>query len=411
MHDLKRSKRKKMYTKQMSEITNVAPQEATAGIDELDRGYKNKNNNCEQCGNQSVEQICNKPKCGCGNQSVEQICNKPKSACGNQDKNHHPKHDNDEYECVCQCKKTCKPDCDPCEVEYDNCVSNPCGSECCDAIRPTYSTKNACPVAIEAQRIYDAVQFQIFTDAMNLNGEPIYYDYDVVEVSGNIPTTGAVKITIDEVCINYSSLVIDPGVPTVEDFEIEELDDVSPCDAIFEYGVCPEINATCCERHKGQCVSYKERGLTIIANDLVLELRGHCGCTKIVAYAYPATQQGGVLTRVDAVQFNYNTLAARICCPSGERAFTLRQSYKTSLTVDCISKAYIYAEDCVGCDCGNDSFQLTIPSGIDLICCVEEIVSVLINDLLVVLGVSQGIDPRVVDTFANVCSFPSCGDN
>ena len=33
----------------------------------------------------------------------------------------------------------------------------------------------------------------------------------------------------------------------------------------------------------------------------------------------------------------------------------------------------------------------------------------LINDQIVVLGISQGITPRVVDTFANVCSFPSCG--
>lgn len=392
MNDLKRSKRK-MYNKQMSNTKNTCEQEATVEIDELDRGCKNKNNTNNTNNN-----------CGCnntGNQSVTQ------------GKNCHPKHEHEicECECVCECKKPVKPDCEPCEVESDTCVENPCANDqCCNGISPTYSTRNASPVAIEVDRIYDAVQFQIFTDATGPDGEPLYFDYDVVEVDGPIPTTGAVNVVIDEVCMNYSSLEVVPGIPTVEDFVVEPIDDDAPCDTIFEYTVCPERNRTCCEQNMGQSVSYKEKGLTVIANDLVLELKGHCGCTKIVAFAYPAVKKmGGQLCRVDSVEFRYNTLAARICCPSDGRSFKLRQDYQTALTVDCISKANLSAQDCCGCDC--DCFELNIPSGIDLICCVEETVSVLINDQLVVLGVSEGINPRVVDTFANVCNFPSCGLN
>ena len=84
---------------------------------------------------------------------------------------------------------------------------------------------------------------------------------------------------------------------------------------------------------------------------------------------------------------------------------------QTILFPGCIYEAGLWTEDlqdCCGCDC-DDCFELSIPSGIDLICCIEETVSVLINDQIVVLGISQGITPRVVDTFANVCSFPSCG--
>lgn len=394
MHDLKRNKRK-MYNKQISDTKNACNQETTVEIDELERGCKNNNT----CGNTNNT---------CGNTTVTQPAN--------QGKHCHPKHDHETYdcECVCECKKPVKPDCEPCEpceAEADTCVVNPCTEECCNGLSPTYSTRNAAPVAIEAERIYDAVQFQIFTDATGPNGETLYFDYDVVEVDGSVPSTGLANVIIDEVCMNYSSLEVVSGVPTVEDFEVTEIEDNSPCDTVFEYVVCPERNATCCAQNLGQTLSYKERGLTIIVNDLVLELRGHCGCTKIIAYAYPAVKRmGGPLSRVDSVEFRYNTLAARICCPSSGRSFKLRQDYRTSLTVDCISKAYICVQDCCGCDC-DDYFELNIPSGIDLICCVEETVSVLVSDQLVVLGVSGGVNPRVVDTFANVCNFPDCGSN
>lgn len=392
MNDLKRSKRK-MYNKQMSNVQNTPEQESTVEVDELDRGFKCKNN------------INNNP-----------CCNPAANQQANQAKHCHPKHDHDhehetcEYECVC--KKTDKPDCEPCEAEADTCVPNPCaGDQCCNGLCPTYSTKNACPVAIEAERIYDSVQFQIFTDAEGPNGETLYFDYDVVEVDGSVPAIGLANVIIDEVCMNYSSLEVVPGEPTVEEYDPVLIEDNAPCDTVFEYAVCPDRNNTCCKQNKGQSLSYKERGLTIIANDLVLELRGHCGCTKVVAYAYPSIRKmGGQLCRVDSVEFRYNTLAARICCPSSGKSFKLRQGYRTSLTVDCISKAYISVQECCGCDC-DDCFELSIPSGIDLICCVEETVSVLISDQLIVLGVSQGVTPRVVDTFANVCNFPSCNNN
>ena len=399
MHDLKRSK-KKMYKKQMPAMINSYNEESTVEIEDLERGCKNKtninnsNNACNCAGNQSTNQNNN---------------NNQKHDCHHDHHDHHEHHDYDEFECVCECKKS-NNHCEPCEAESDTCVANPCaGDQCCNGITPTYSSKNASPVAIEAQRIYDAIKFQMFTDATGPNGETLYFDYDVVEIEGRIPVTGLANVTVDEVCMNYSSIEVVPGIPSIEDLQVMEVEDNAPCDTVFEYAVCPEKNATCCARNRGQSVSYKERGLTVIVNNLVLELRCHCGCTKIRAFAYPAVQQmGGQLCRVDSVEFRYNTLAARMCIPSNGRSLTLRQDYQTSLTVDCISKAYISAQDCCGCDC-DDCFELTIPSGIDLICCIEETVSILISDQVVVLAVSQGINPRVVDTFANVCSFPSCG--
>lgn len=384
MNDLKRSKRK-IYNKQMSAMKNTCEQEATVEIDEMERGCKCKNNTSS-------------------NPTAAQPTSQVKSC--------HPKHDHETYECVCECKKPAQQDCEPCQVESDTCVANPCsGDQCCNGLNPTYTTKNAHPVAIEADRIYDAVKFQIFTDATAPGGETLYFDYDVVEVDGPVPAAGLANVTIDEVCMNYSSLVVNPGEPTVEDYTPEQIEDNAPCSTTFEYVVCPERNTACCAQNKGQSLSYKERGLTVTANDLVLELRGHCGCTKVVAYAYPAVKRmGGRLERVPDVEFKYNTLAARICAPSSGRPFKLRQDYKTNLTVDCISKAYISVQDCCGCDC-DDCFELNIPSGIDLICCVEEVVSVLVSDQVVVLAISQGVTPRSVDTFANVCNFPSCGSN
>lgn len=398
MNDLKRSKRK-MYNKQMSAMKNTCEQEATVEIDELDRGCKNKNNtNNNNCCNPEQTQPINQGK-NCHPKHEHETC--------------HPKHEHEicECECVCESKKpSCEP-CEPCQVESDTCVANSCAEDqCCDGLRPSFSTKNASPVAIEADRIFDAVQFQIFTDATGPDGEPLFFDLEVVEVNGSVPATGLANVIIDEVCMNYSSLEVVPGIPAVEDLEVTEIEDNAPCDTSFEYAVCPERNRTCCAQNRGQSLSYKEKGLTVIANDLVLELRGHCGCTKIVALAFPAVKKmGRQLCRVDSVEFKFNTLAARICCPSSGKAFKLRQDYQTALTVDCISKAYISADDCCGCDC--DCFELTIPSGIDLICCVEETVSVLVSDQLVVLGVFGGVTPRVVDTFANVCNFPSCGSN
>ena len=395
MNDLKRSK-KKMYKKQMPAIDsyNCNYEEPIVEMEE-ERGCQNNNHNNGNCG-------CEETSC------VNEV-----KGCSQKHDHGHDHHEHQE----CGCKKSQKPQhnhCEPCEAEADFVVENPCaGEECCNGIRPTYSNRNAGPVALEVERVYDAIQFQIFTDATGPNGQPLYFDYDVVEIDGNVPTAGLANVVIDEVIMNYSCLEIVPGIPTIEDFEVMEIEDNAPCDTVFEYGVCPDRSSACCARNRGQAVSYKERGLTVIVNDLVLELRGHCGCTKIVAYAYPAVREmGGQICRVDSVEFKYNTLSARMCCPSNGRSFRLRQDYRTSLTVDCISKAYLASKDYCGCECDcdcDDYFKLTIPSGIDLICCIEETVSLLINDQVVVLAVSQGINPRVVDTFANVCNFPGCG--
>jgi hypothetical protein len=91
--------------------------------------------------------------------------------------------------------------------------------------------------------------------------------------------------------------------------------------------------------------------------------------------------------------------------PSDGRSVTLRQNYLTNLTVDCIGKALLkYVEtDC--CEC---YYDLCIPNDIDLICCLQLTVSTLINEQIVVLGSTDPIQPRVVDTFSKVCDFSTC---
>lgn len=395
MQDLKRSKRK-MSNKQMSnmktkEIAPIVEIEELA-FEELDRGCKGKNTNT------------NTNICGCEDEKEKE------TSC----KHHEHKHEQSQaFNCQCTCNPV-KPVevCEPCQAEEKECIVNNCGENCCCPIDVEYSTKNSCPVAIQTERIYDAVRFQIFTDATAPEGEPLYFDYEVAEVKGSVPAQGYANIKIDEVCMNYSSIEIIPGYVSVDDFEVVEVEEVSPCDTNFKYVVCPDRNATCCAKGKGQGVAYKQKGLVVVVNDLVLELKGHCGCTKVVAYAYPAIRRiGGQLSRVDYVEFKYNTLAARLCCPSNGKSFELFEDYDVNLTVDCISKAYINVEPCgCGCECECECcFNLEIPSGIDLICCLQEEVSVIVEEQLVVLAASQAVNPRVVDTFANVCTFPSCG--
>ena len=45
-------------------------------------------------------------------------------------------------------------------------------------------------------------------------------------------------------------------------------------------------NAT--DQGKGERSAYKEKGLKVIVKNLVLELRGTCGCTEVTVLAYPA---------------------------------------------------------------------------------------------------------------------------
>lgn len=393
-----------MNNKPMSTMSNIPEREEVESVvavevDELDRGCK--------CNN-DMESHKNK-------------CNEK-----------HEKHEKHECECHCECKKhdECKKheECKECEVVSEECSVNPCREECCNGIRPTFSTRNASPVAIETNRIFDSIQFRSFTDAKGPNGQTLFFDFEVIEVRGNVPSRGLAKVVVDEVCMNFEELEITPGDITVDDFTVTPVENNSPCDTVFESIVCTRRNATCCAQNRGQNVLFRERGLTVRVEDLVLEIRGHCGCTKIVALAFPAVKRGnGQLCRVDSVEFNFNTLASNICVPSSGRSITLRQDYLTKLTVDCISNAFISAEDCFDCDRNHDSncdcdcdcrhdcdfdfdcFEFTIPSGIDLILCVEETVSALLGDQLVVLA-ETNFSPRVVDTFANVCRFPGCGE-
>lgn len=400
MQDLKKNKRR-MNNKQMSTMSNCPEREEVESVvavevDEFDRGCK--------CNN---DMESHKNKC---NEKHENKCNE--------------KHEKHECECHCECKK--HEECKECEVISEECSVNPCREECCNGIRPTFSTKNASPVAIETNRIFDSIQFRAFTDAKGPNGQTLFFEFEVIEVRGNVPSRGLAKVVVDEVCMNFEELEITPGDITVDDFIVTPIENNSPCDTVFESIVCPRRNATCCAQNRGQNVLFRERGLTVRVEDLVLEIRGHCGCTKIVALAFPAVKRGnGQLCRVDSVEFKFNTLASNICVPSSGRSITLRQDYLTKLTVDCISNAFISAEDCFDCDrnhdcdcdcdCRNDCdfdfdcFEFTIPSGIDLILCVEETVSALLGDQLVVLA-ETSFSPRVVDTFANVCKFPGCGE-
>ncbi len=329
--------------------------------------------------------------------------------------NHCKPHQN-KCECECECECECdhndnKKHCEPCQVAAENCVDNICANlECCNPLSiPRFSTANAVPFAIETNRVFDTMQFQTFTDAVAPGGEPLVFDFDVVEVNGQIPRGGQVNVTIEKVCMNFSAIVIDTGTTTLEDFDIQPLEPITGrnCETNFEYAVCGRRNAVCCSQGKGKCVVYKQKGLNITVEDLVLELRGRCGCTEITALAHPAIQgPGGHITRCCDVQFMFNTLTAPIALPADGRAVTLRQSYQTNLTVDCIGKAILR---CICNECCESFFELCIPNNIDLIMCLQSTVSTLLNEQLVVLGSPNPIQPRIVDTFNKVCDFTTCG--
>lgn len=339
---------------------------------------------------------------------------KPKPSCEGETKKM-------QCECKCECECNKKPTCEPCQIESEDCIENvSCGPECCNPIVPQrVSTANAIPYAIEASRIYDTMQFQTFTDASGEDGEPLSFEYEVVEVRGPVPRGGQVNVVIEKVCLDYSSISIDPGVPSLEDLEIDPIDTPTSCETTFDYSVCVEKNSNCCAKGKGQRVVYKQKGVAVIVEDLVLELRGKCGCTEIVALAYPTTKPcGGQKVRCREVEFVFSTLSAPICLPSDGRNVTLRQDFQTNLTVDCIGKALLKHADRDYCGESYDdrhghknNYVLSIPNDIDLICCLQVVVSTLINDQIVVLGSAQAITPRIVDTFAKVCDFSGCGES
>ncbi|MDK2562882.1 hypothetical protein QOZ84_04920 [Romboutsia sedimentorum] len=357
---------------------------------------------------------------GCGSKQKSQCSNNNNNGCNT---NHNNGCNTNHNDCDCDCDCGCntnhhnncgcntKPKCEPCEAEEKDCVDNKkCGPECGNPlVAPKFSTANSVPFAIEANRVFDTMMFQTFTDAIAPNGEALSFEYDVVEVRGRIPRSGQVNVTIEKICMNYSGVVIDPGCTTLEDYDLQPLDPEvgRPCETNFEYAVCGEKNIKCCNQGKGKNVVYKQRGLTVTVEDLVLELRGKCGCTEITVFAYPAVRGlGGQTRRCEDVEFIFNTLSAPICLPADGRSATLRQDFQTDLTVDCIGKAIL---KCVDDDPCESYYDLCIPNDIDLVLCLQCVVSTLINEQIVVLGSSDPVKPRLVDTFNKVCDFKTCG--
>lgn len=377
MQDLKKNKRNK---KQVPMTTGL----------EVIENYVEESVSCE------LSRSCKKEDCGCKSHKYDCDCgsNKPqKQEC--------------ECHCVCDCSPS-KKECEPCDIEAKTCFDNQCGPTCCNPIVPqNFNVSCAIPYAIEANRVFDTMRFQMFTDATNENGYPVNFEVEVVEVNGPVPTGAQVGVTIDKICINYDDIFVDTGCVSLEDYEVEPLEreNGENCQTNFEYAVCGVKDAECCKQGKGKSVSYKQRGLVVEVEGLVLELRGSCGCTEFVALAYPVGSRSDKHCKEEKVRFAFNTLSAPICCPASGRAFNLRQNYQTSLTVDCIGKSYL---SCRCCDCER-YYELDIPGGIDLICCLQEVVSVVIGEQIVVLGAPNVIEPRIVDTFSKVCDFSDCG--
>ena len=226
--------------------------------------------------------------------------------------------------------------------------------------------------------------------------------------------------------MNYTDIIIKPGSTTLEDHivraikeiekepchqenlcpEFEDNIDSEFCRTSFEYNVCGNKNTECCSQGQGERAAYKEKGLKVIVKNLVLELKGRCGCTEITVLAYPARRTNNYdLELINKVVFNFNTLAAQMCVPANGKSFTLRQNFQTSLNVDCIGKTLLRLVDE---NCCESYYDFCIPNGIDLILCLEEVVSVLVSEQIVVLAAPNAVDPRLVDTFGKVCDFTTC---
>jgi hypothetical protein len=310
----------------------------------------------------------------------------------------------------CSCGKTncscCEQSCEPCQIESKTSFPNPCGPTCCTPIIPqNFSVSCAVPYAIETKRVFDTMKFQVFTDGICSPGTPVQFVTEVIGVNGSIPAGAPVEVRVEQVSINYESLTINPGSISLGDYTVEESgsSESESCKVNYEYLVCGEKDSKCCGQ--GKSSPYKQRGLSVTVAGLVLELQGKCGCTEFSAIVYPVCNSTtGSQTQCAPVQFVYNTLSAPICTPANGSSFELRQSYQTSLTVDCIGKSLLSYT----CYDGKPYYELVIPNGIDIICCLQEIVSILKDEQLVVLGGANVIQPRVVDTFAKVCEFNEC---
>jgi hypothetical protein len=390
MQDIKRNRRKMGNNSSVSNNNDIDEIfENSFAEEDMERGFKNKKHDHCEC---EKEEKCNHHHndCDCD------PCHKH---------NHHndcdcdPCHNHNHHDCECE----------PCEIESEDCFPNKCGPECCHPITPkNFSPANTVPIAIETNRVFDTMRFQAFTDGSGPDGEPLFFETEVIEVNGPVPQGGPVNVTIEKICVNFREIEINPGCITLEDFEVEPLDTRSHrnCESSFEYAVCGEFKRECCRRGLGNSVAFKERGLNVKVRDLVLELKGKCGCTTFTALAFPAVKECGCKRRVPFVVFNFNTFSAPLCLPADGRSLLLRQEFNTRLTVDCIGKSILKFEENEHCEC---FFDLIIPNDIDLILCLEETVSALISEQIVVLGSRTPIEPRLVDTFAKVCEFEHCG--
>lgn len=320
-----------------------------------------------------------------------------KCDCENDCNDHCNKHHHN-----CECNSEC---CDCKEEEEDctdNCFPNPCPEECAHPlIPPKFPTSQAVLFPIETNRIFDTIMFRVFTDGKMANGEDLDFDFELGSLRGPLPTATQTHATIEKVCINYSSIRINPGTTSLENLIIEKVNRQGRrCETIFEYDVCGQLNRCCDEKCLGQNVVYKQRGLNVIVKDLEIELIGRFGRSEFTAIATPVSKWHRDNESNDVVFF-FNTLSSDLVVPADGRGFTLRQDFQTQLTVDCIGKAIITQEMMNNKPC----FELDIPNGIDLVLCLQNIVSALIEEQIVVLGAPRRISPRLVDTFGNVCDF------
>ena len=323
----------------------------------------------------------------------------------NHHKHNHHDHDHHNHNCGCNngCSNCNDDDC------TENCFPNPCPEECSQPLTPPrFSTSQAALFPIETDRIFDTIMFRVFTDGKTQNGEDLNFRFELGNLLGPLPTSTQTNVTIEKVCINFSSIKINPGTTSLEDLDVEPVDkNGERCKSVFEYNVCGQLNRCCNEQGLGQNVMYKERGLTVVVFDLELELTGRFGCSEFTATATPISRCNTNGEKSNCVVFFFNTLSSDLVVPADGRSFTLRQDFQTQLTVDCIGKGIITQEMINNKPC----FELDIPNGIDLVCCLQNTVSVLIKEQIVVLGGPRRIQPRLVDTFGSVCDFSQFSGN
>lgn len=377
MKDLMRAKKvvSKRVTKPTQELENSSYIEETNEVeDDFERG-------CKSSGH--------KPQC---HPYVQCECECECDCDCNHEHNH--KHNHDCHSSCCNCNE------DDCT---ENCFPNPCPEECSQPLTPPkFPISQAVLYPIETNRVFDTIMFRVFTDGKKSNGDDLDFKYELGNLCGPLPSSARTNVTIEKVCINYSSIKINPGTTSLEQLKIEKVDRKSQkCKSVFEYDVCGQLNRCCNDKCLGQNVAYKEKGLNVVVYDLELELTGRFGCSEFTAVAIPCSKCESKHDNSNCVVFYFNTLSGDLVVPADGRGFTLRQDFQTQLTVDCIGKGVITQKMVNNKPC----YELDIPNGIDLVLCLQNVVSALIEEQIIVLGGPTRIRPRLVDTFGSVCDF------